>query len=318
MVSGAHVARVLGGRESPPSSEFSILPLVTTMTSHCHRFLLSLLLCSLAAAQSGPPASAQPVQPTLPQPAVKFVSISWSQAESPIGFQVNLRGRIDDAGLAHRYEVRYQLRLHRAKGAEGPILGDAQNPGGRAVILGEADAPDAAGGCDFDLYFDLTRKELGTLTGLQPGRMLLRVEPQIFDLTAGRYLTPPRSDALIAVAEVSQRLRVDSLVPFARWFAGCHGQSTAGPALALFASLDALDFEGNAIIPAFEEGLQSDEVQPQELVLFLDALPAKELAFGKNNLSRIVEGLLQHRDAGVQAAAAAKQKQAQALQAERH
>lgn len=273
--------------------------------------LFASLLCSALALAQDPP-------PVPPQPKLNFCGISWSDAASPIGFQITVRGNIADAGLAHRYEVRYQLRLHTQNGIEGPLLGDQQMPNGRAFVLGEADAPDLGGVCAFDFIFDLTRKDLDSMTLLREGRMVLRVEPQVYDQTAKTYITPARSDALIAVLDVGKNNRVWSVVPFAKWFGGCYGESTARPALELLASLDALDYEGNAIIPAFEEVLTSEYIKPAELLLVLQALPAKELAFGKNNLRGIITGLGEHKDAGVRAAAVAKQKEADALQADRH
>lgn len=273
-------------------------------------FLFAPLLCSaLALAQDQPP-----VPPT---PKLNYCGISWSDAASQIGFQINVRGNIADAGLAHRYEVRYQLRLHTQKGVEGPLLGDEQMPNGRAFVLGEAEMPDVAGVCSFNFIFDLTRKDLDSMTQLREGRMVLRVEPQIYDLTAKTYITPVKSDALIAVLDVGKTLRVWSVVPFAKWFGNSYGESTAGPALELLASLDALDYEGNAIVPAFEEVLRSEHIKPAELLLVLEALPAKELAFGKNNLRGIITGLAEHKDAAVRAAAVEKQKQADALQPDR-
>ncbi len=256
-------------------------------------------------------------EPLQPPPAVRFLGISWSEASSPIGFQVNLHGSIDDGKLGHRYEVRYQLRLHEQKGVEGPVLGDAAHPGGTAYVLGAALAPDAEGMCLVTFTFDLLRKDLGNCVFPGRGRFVIRVEPQVYDLTAEQFLTPAKSNALIAVAEVADDGRVWTVVPFGQWFAGCYGERTAQPALELLASLDAYDLEGNAIVPAFEQLFASEYIKPKELLLVLDALPAKELAFGKNNLRGCIEGLLAHKDERVRAAAAQKQQQAAALQAER-
>lgn len=256
-------------------------------------------------------------EPLKPPPAVRFLGISWSEASSPIGFQVNLHGSIDDGRLGHRYEVRYQLRLHEQKGVEGPVLGDAAHPGGTAFVLGAAGAPDAEGMCVVTFSFDLTRKDLGNCVFPGRGRFVVRVEPQVYDLTAQQFLTPAKSNALIAVAEVADDGRVWTVVPFGHWFAGCYGERTAGPALELLASLDAYDLDGNAIVLAFEALLASEYIKPKELLRVLDALPAAELAFGKNNLRGCIDGLLAHADDRVRAAAAHKREQAEALQAER-
>lgn len=250
------------------------------------------------------------------EPKPVFTSISWAYAESPLGFQVDLHGEIADAGLAHRYAVLYQIRVHTKKGEEGPILGDARNPG-QAIVLGEAGAPGADGSCYFGFTFDLTRKELTGMAQLVKGRMLLRIEPQIYDKTAQRFITPTKSNALIAVIDVGDNCRVHSLVPFGQWFGGCYGESMAKTGLEILASLDAYDLEGNRIVPAFEALFANEDVKPAQLALFVAALPATELAFGKNNLGGHMDRLLEHADAAVKAAAVAKQKEAEALRAER-
>ncbi|MBL8727942.1 MAG: hypothetical protein JNM25_05895 [Planctomycetes bacterium] len=265
---------------------------------------LALLVLPLAS-----PAAAQT------DPKVLFTSISWSEAESPLGFQIHLRGAIADTDGAHRYDVLYQLRQHARPGEAGPLLGDARNPDGSAFVLGEAPAPDSSGRIAFEFAFDLTRKELSGMTPLEKGRVVLRVEPQIFDKTARRFLTAPRSDALIAIADVGERGKVHTLVPFGKWFGNCYGEQSATTALQLLASLDAIDYEGNAIVPGFESIFANELTKPAQLVRFLSALPARELAFGKNNLRHCLAALAEHRDADVRAAASAKIKEAEALPA---
>ena len=252
-----------------------------------------------------------PAQTTQPATAARTF-ISASECESDLGFRVNLSGSIIAAETGHHYEVLYQFRVHTRQGEIGPLLGDAQNPSGRAFVLGEVTAL-ANSECGFEFFFDLTRKDLSTLTLLTKGRMLLRIEPQVYDKTTQRYVTPPKTPALIAVAMITDQGRAGSLVPFAKWFASCSGPSSTDTALTTLAALDAIDFEGNAIVPAFEAVFGNPDVKAKELVKFLAALPAAELAFGKNNLRWHMDGLGKHADAAVRAAAAAKQKEASAL-----
>lgn len=251
------------------------------------------------------------------EPKVLFTGISWSDAESVLGFQIHLRGAIADADAGRHYDVLYQLRLHTQRGEAGVLLGDAQNPGGSACVLGEAAPPDAEGHRAFEFAFDLTRKELSRMTQMPRGRVLVRVEPQIVDRATQRFLTAPRSDALIAVAEVGESGKVYTLVPFGKWFGGCYGEGAASTALDALASLDAIDYEGNAIVPGFESVFANELTKPAQLVQFLAALPAKELAFGKNNLRHCLTALAAHRDEAVRAEAAAKLKEAEALAAVR-
>lgn len=273
----------------------------------------------LCAALSVLPLALAPLAGAQTNPLARVVTTvtSWSAAESDLGFQVNLRGHLLSPVADHHYDVLYQVRVHTQKGELGPILGDAQNPNGRAIPLGEAKYDAASKTSDFDFAFDLLRKDLTLCTPLTKGRMVLRIEPQVYDQTDQRFLTAPKSEALIAVAMVGDDGKVHSVVPFSKWFAGCCTPGTAPVALELLASLDAVDLEGSAIIPGFEQVLSNPDTKPAQLCAFLAALPARELALGKNNLRSILAGLAQHADTAVRDAVAVRQKAAAAVTGER-
>lgn len=122
----------------------------------------------------------------------------------------------------NEYELRYQIRVHTKAGECGPILGVKAHPAGASFTLCRVK-------CERDSLelresFDLTRKDVQALIGLPfapagkySHEVFLRVESQLFDATANKYLTPVRTPAVILVAEVGEAGQVYRLQSLALW-----------------------------------------------------------------------------------------------------
>ena len=249
---------------------------------------------------------------TAPRTPTTALRVSFADAESRLGLAVTVSGAVTTPVAGHAYSVWYQFRVHTKKGEVGPVLALPENRA--AFALGDVTPDPKSGACAFEFHFDLVRGAFAGMSNLTQGRMLVRLEPQVYDATAKSWITEAKSPALVLVLDVSNDQKVWSVRPFAGWFASQIWASDAEKAVAALDSLDAYDSEGNAIVPAFESVLTNPKTEPAQLVTFVNALPERELAFGKNNLRGVFAELGKHASADVKAAVERKQTEAHALE----
>ena len=225
--------------------------------------------------------------------------------------QVSFWGDVADLKKGHNYELRYQIRVHTKAGEVGPLLGDAGRPDGVAHPLASGTAGDNWVGLEGTV--DITRKDLSAATHLpKPGKdkeshvVLLRVEPQLYDVTAGKYLTPGKTTAVVLAARVWANGKVWEVQSLAEWVAMNRG-NTADDTLALLATLDDYDPTASGVEAGIEQVLKMDDVKPAVKAKFVAAIPAGRLDWKQNfNLKRTLETFADGTDETLKAAAKKK------------
>ena len=131
--------------------------------------------------------------------------LAFGDDGDPIGVEVRLWGDVGDIQKGHTYRLMYQLRIHE-KGKLGPLLGDANRPTGVAFTVKTAVADDTWNG--LEARVDITRAAVSAMTGLpqlaywgEP--LVLRVEPQLYDVTAEKYVSAGKPNCLFLAAQVT-------------------------------------------------------------------------------------------------------------------
>lgn len=166
----------------------------------------------------------------------------------PIGVQVHLWGDVGNVEKGHKYQLMYQLRVQTKKGEVGPLLGDSSRPNGVAFTVVSGTADDKWNGLDASV--DITREKLAGMTGLPKHTawgepLLLRVEPQLFDVTTGKFVTDGKSNCLFLAVTVTTG-KVASVTPLHKWLSGSCGK-IAQEALDNLAKLDVYDAGENKL-----------------------------------------------------------------------
>lgn len=108
--------------------------------------------------------------------------------------------------------------------------------------------------------------------------VFLRVEPQVFDLTDKVFLTSPKSNAVILVAEVDAASRVYSLEPLSKWLLLLYNNNflshgTLENGLDTLTNLDAYDANGNNLPHVFYTLLRDDRLDEADRVRCIQAVP---------------------------------------------
>lgn len=225
--------------------------------------------------------------------------------------QVSFWADVADLKKGHQYELRYQLRVHTKKGETGPLLGNSSRPEGVGYPIATATAGENWLGLEGTV--DVTRKDLSAATNLpKPGNrqrqhtVLLRVEPQVFDVTAEKYVTPGKTTAIVLAAEVSEGGKVWEVRPLGEWV-GMNRGNTADATLALVATLDEYDPTTCGLERGIETVLDSEDVKADVKAKFVAAIPADRVGWKVNfNLKRKLEQWADGSDETLKAAAKQK------------
>lgn len=211
--------------------------------------LTAFALCGTAAAKDKYGPSWRAGQDTRPEKVETTRTIlGLGDAGDPIGVQVKLWGDVGNVEKGHTYRLMYQLRIQGKKGEAGTLLGDNTRPNGVAYTLATATADDTWNGLDASV--DITRAMINGLTGLPKGAawgepILIRVEPQLFDVTADKFLTDGRPNCLFLMVTVANG-QARSVTPLPKWLTASCGK-IADDALANLAKLDAYDAGENQL-----------------------------------------------------------------------
>ncbi len=238
------------------------------------------------------------------------VAMSLGTSAPPMGVQVWFWGDVAELKKGDRYELRYQLRVHTKKGEVGPLLGDAAHPNGVAYPVAAAAAAEDWFGLEGAV--DVTRKDLTAATRLplppkdkQSHTVFLRVEPQLYDATADKYLTPAKSTAVILAVSVWHNGKVWDVEPLGDWLS--KRAATADDALAAVAELDEYDPTTSGLEAGILKVLGSDSVKADVKAKFVAAVPAARVNWKQNaNLKRALEGFADGADETLKAAAKKK------------
>ncbi len=245
-------------------------------------------------------------------PEPEFLAFTSANYSSPLAVQLDFHASVRKAVPRHEYRFLYQIRLHTKTGEAGPVLGDAERPNGRATDLGAFPPADPGLIQFFMASADVTRKELSGMTGLPKDArdVILRVEPQIYDATDKRFLTPPKSNALLLFVQTDKGGRVWDIQTFSEWFPNQFGsEANAKKGVRVLTEVDAWDQTDFGFVTAFEKVFGSKTMKPALKVIALRAMPAK-LYGGKNSLHSLFEAMEKEGDAELTAAVEAKRAEA--------
>jgi hypothetical protein len=197
-------------------------------------------------------------------------AVTFANEGSVIGVTAQLWADAE-VQTGNEYQLMYQLRLHTKKGAEGPILGTSDKPNGTAFPIARGTADGAWNGLQSSA--DINRKDITGMTHLPAeGLVAIRVEPHLYDATAAKFLTPPRTRALIVMATVGDNARVESVVSLRAWVVAS-ARNDADKVLDRLANLDEYDLYGNGIGDAIGEVLRIKEIPTATKVRFIRAVP---------------------------------------------
>jgi hypothetical protein len=207
-----------------------------------------------------------------------LTAVQVGKSAPPIGVQVHLWGDVAALKAGGKYELRYQIRPHTRKGEAGPTLGNAAHPAGVAFPIDSRTADDTWIGLEASV--DVTRKDLSEATGMprppkdrQSHTVFLRVEPHLFDATAGKYLTPTKTTAAVLAAEVSAGGKVYEVMTLGEWVA-MNRWNTVDEALARVADLDDFDPTASELEAGILKVLGMEDVKADVKGKFIAAVPA--------------------------------------------
>jgi hypothetical protein len=228
------------------------------------RLLLAALLAFAAS-----PAFAQNDQPKTRASAHRVISISGH-----VGVY------LEKPQNGHEYELRYQLRVQK-KGEAGPLLGTKETPTGIAPVVLKGTAKD--GPLDLGGWVKLNGKELSGMTGLPDIKdgygdetVLLRLEPQLYDLTDKKYVTPARPKASVLMANVTHGGQVTSLDTLEDWVEE-NARTWPTQVVKMLVFLD--DYHADGVAEALAIGLEYSSKASTDTLLELEAvLPVVSLA----------------------------------------
>jgi len=244
----------------------------------------------------GPPGGLQ--RPAKFDAAFTRAAITDDQSRIGIAVRMFCDG---DVVKGHQYQLLYQLRVHTKKGDEGPLLGNAAMPNGTIFVVTSGTADEKWNGLEGAA--DINRKDLSGMTNL-PGNktVMLRIEPQLFDQTTGKYLTVPKSNAIIVMADVGDNGRVDSVLSLSSWIMH-NGQYETNAVLDAVATLDAYDVEGNNIADAFGNVLNIKDIPAATKLRLVRAVSKDWVQMRGSSLAPALTILSTSDDAELQAAA---------------
>ena len=270
-------------------------------------------LLSLIVVFSFDSAITRAAEPT-PEPAVQdFAAANLITDGPPIGVGLHVHATVAHPKIGNTYELYYQVRVHTKPGEFGPLLADKPDSDGKAFLVRQRQCESAP--LVFDEQFDVVR---GQITGLaklplpQPGQpnqdVVLRIEPQIYDVAEKKYLTPAKTPAAMVVAEVAATSVVYQLQSMSHWLVDkSHGGWDPKTTLDLFSTVDAYNAFDNKIPEAFGQVLAEAEATTQTKAMYIAAIPADTLKdLAGYNLLQAIKTLAAGSDAELKSAAQKK------------
>lgn len=218
-------------------------------------------------------------------------AVGYGDSGDPIGVQVRLWGDVGNIEKGHTYRLKYQLRIQTKKGEIGALLGDTAHPNGVAYTLKTAVADENWNGLDASV--DITRAMISGMTGLPKDTtwgepLLLRVEPQLFDVTADKFVTDGRPNCLFLAAAVKDG-KVTEVMPLPKWLSRSCGK-VAIDALNNLEKLDGYDPGENQLHDFFFDVLLGRvTMQGSDVPAVVKAIP---VALLKSEAGKYLDGFL--------------------------
>lgn len=281
--------------------------------------LLATGVATAVAQAAPPPGPPWPVNHPLPNkrpatdaPQQHFAVAELDQSAAPIGAAVTVRAAIANPKMGGEYELRYQIRVHTKKGEHGALLGLKDSPNGVSYIVRKVK-------CEYDWIefyetFDITRKDLSGMTnlpqfenGLSDRDVVLRIEPQLYDVAEKKWLTPAKTPAAIVVATVGSNSRVFKLRSLSEWLVEKARAGESKKALETLADLDEFNTIANRVQESFHQILEAKDVAEAQKLLVVAGIEAEKLNWKSNfNLKQSLEALAKGPDGQLKDAAKKK------------
>lgn len=256
---------------------------------------------------------------------------SWAGGGPPGGFDrpkelkqpitdISIRG--DESGFAveanvwadmpvqkgHEYQLIYQLRVHTKRGEFGPMIDLSGKTAGTPFLAAKGTAGEEWWGLEGRA--DITRKELSgaagwpEVKGRESVTVFVRVEPQLFDVTDKKYLTPPKSRAFILVATVGADRKVYSLRTLHHWIED-NARFNSAKVAEVLGGLDEYDPTACAVAEAMVKPLTDKDTKKEAKVVLVSAVPPEAVFDPKRSYGfcQLMEEWLKGEDAELKAAA---------------
>jgi hypothetical protein len=257
------------------------------------RLLLAVLLCAAttpAFAGWGPswvgggPPGGFPRPADLKEPTT---AVSVRGDESGFAVEASVWGDLPVTG-GHEYHLYYQLRVHTEKGETGPVIDLGGKTGGTPFFVAKGTVGDDWNGLEG--RSDITRKELSGAAGWpevkknESETVFVRVEPQLFDATDKKYITPGRTRAFILVARVGEGRKVQSLHTLARWIED-NGRFSSAKVVEVLGGLDEYDPAACGVAEAMVKPLSDKDTKKEAKLKLVGAVPPAAVADRKASYS---------------------------------
>lgn len=208
--------------------------------------------------------------------------------------------------IGQEYELDYQFTTHTKKGVAGALV---TKPDGKIWFLQSVKCEYAW--IEYYARFEIHRKDLNGLKGMpeppagkDSHEVFLRCEPQLFDVAAKKFLTPPKTAAAILVVTVEKGGKVTELRTLGEWVRAT-GKTDPDKVIDTLDDRDEYGLEANGVDTAFAELLRDKAVSAANKKTLVRDLP-KELVHPKGALWSVLNELAGGDDPDLKAAAKKK------------
>lgn len=300
-------------RESTLSSRKIPMPTSSKTTNHPdhqsserrRRFFLivvSLLLGLAGASQCNAQApTASSVQNQEVKDAPVFRSSTFLEEDGGnLGACVGLRGSVQNREDGHVYELRYMIRVQNAANKDATILGDKTRPEGVCYTASTSKGRqvDQYGFLRLNAEVDITRRFIRQLSNMpkpdQSSYIVLRIEPHIFDVTSGKYVSETRPESFVMVASVRKGGYVSTLNSLSNFLnsRGSSGKSEFVKVCQILQSLDHFDCSDNELPNALAGLLEKEHLGDEIRLMLLNVIQPDWVRGPKEELEGTIQVLV--------------------------
>jgi hypothetical protein len=219
-----------------------------------------------------------------------------------LGVCVGLRGSVENRNEDHIYELRYLIRVQNKLGTDGTILGDKNRPEGVCYTASSSQGRqlDRYGFLRLNTEVDITRRMVRELVNMpqsvRGGNAVLRVEPHVFDVTDGKYVTQARPESMILVAAITRNGNINTLQSLSGFLAsrGNSGKSEFGKICQILQNLDHFDCSDNELPNALADLLEKEHLGDEIHLMLLNVTRTDWLRGPKENLGGVLSFLVEN------------------------
>ncbi|TWT87864.1 hypothetical protein Pla52n_69710 [Stieleria varia] len=222
----------------------------------------------------------------------------------PMGAVVTIGIHVAQPSKGHLYVLRYEVRVQEQAGVLGPLLGDASFPKGVSYDVDNSEgkelARDGSGNFNLKATIDMTREKLRGMTNWpdmgQQRKVVVAIEPHVYDKTASLYVTPPSLSPAFLLVTMDESGKVKSLQSYEDWVWNFSLQFKRVDFPILIDTLSRLgDFDpvGRQLPRALARMLEGDDLKPEDHLALLRAMRPEWVLHGKLGLESGLAQLLE-------------------------